>query len=67
MVEIGAQFFHPRQGVADCLGQFGFAGDLRELGLQPGFEVLEDRFGLRLPDLCTLIRRKTPGLFLHCV
>ena len=67
VVEVGPQPLHPGQGVADRLGQFGFAGDLRELGVQPGFEILEDRFGLRLPDLDPLIGRKTAGLFLHAV
>jgi hypothetical protein len=46
VVEIGAQAFHPGEGVADCSGQRGFSRDRGELQGQPRLEIVEDRGGM---------------------
>jgi hypothetical protein len=50
MVEIGPELPHAGQGIADRLGQLGLAGDLRQLGLQPALQVIDDWLGVRLPE-----------------
>ena len=56
-IEIGAQLLHPGQGVADRLGELGFARDPRRAGAEPGLQIVEDRPGAVLPKLHPLIRR----------
>jgi hypothetical protein len=41
LVEIGPELFDSGQGVANRLGQLGSAGDLRQLGVEPGFKPVE--------------------------
>lgn len=43
MIEVGPQFPDPGQGIADRLGQFGFARNAGQLRGEPGFEIIEDR------------------------
>ena len=67
MVEIGPQLLHPGQAIADCLGEFRLAGDLAKLSLHPGFQIVEDRSGLSLPEPAPLVRRQSSCLLLNGV
>ncbi len=67
MVEIRAQPLHPGQGVADRLGELGFAGDLRKLGMQPGFQIVEDRCGASLPEPDPLIGQLAASILLDAI
>ena len=67
MVEIWPQLLHPGQGIADRLGELRLARDLRKLGMQPGFEIVEDRHGVGLPELHPRIGQVAPGLLLDTV
>ena len=61
VVEVGPKSSHAAERVADRDGQRRLAGDARQLRMQPGLEIVEDRLRLRLPDLDALIRRRTEG------
>jgi hypothetical protein len=64
VVEVGAQAFHPGQGVSDCCGQRGFSRDRGELHGQPSLQIVEDRGGMGLSQFDTSIRWGASGLFL---
>ena len=50
-----------RERVADRLGEFRFAGDSGELGLQPGLHRLEDRSGADLGGRPAAPKLRAPG------
>jgi hypothetical protein len=67
MVEIRPHPRHSGQGVADRQGQRRLAGDARQSGVQPDFQIIEDRLCLRLPDLDAPVWRRSSGLLLNGV
>ena len=64
VIEIRPHPSHAGQGVADRHGEGRLAGDAGQLEVQPGLEVVEDRHGLRLPDLDTPVRWRAPRFLL---
>ena len=62
MLEIGPQTWQAGQGVADRLGEFGFARDLAELGTEPGLQRVEDRYGAVSTQADPLLRCPATGL-----
>ena len=62
MFEVRSEPRHARQCIADCTGKRRFTRDAGELGVQPGFQIVEDRLYLRLPDLGSLTWRRSARL-----
>ena len=60
MIEVGAHPCHSGQGIADCAGQRAFARYVRQLGIQPSLQTVEDWTGFGLPDLGALVGRQPP-------
>jgi hypothetical protein len=67
MLEIGPELPHAGQGVADRLGQLGLPRDLRQLGVQPALQVIDDRPGVRLPEPHPLVGWLAAALLLDGV
>lgn len=55
VIENGPKPGHAFQCIADSTRQWLFAGDTGQLGVQPYFQIIEDRLCLRLPDLDAMI------------
>jgi hypothetical protein len=55
MFQIRSKSFHSCQGIADRTGERRFSGYSGKLGMEPGFEIVEDRLGLpiRQPSLAS--------------
>ena len=54
--QIAAHFLHAAKGVADGFGQIGFSGNAVQLGVQPEFQIIKDRFGIALTQGAPLSR-----------
>ena len=50
VIKIGSQPFEADEAIADGTGQVRFLGDLRELVMKPGFQIVDQRCRVFLPD-----------------
>lgn len=55
MIEVWSEPPYARQSIADRACEGRFSRDAGQLGVQPGFQIIEDRLCLGLPEIAALI------------
>lgn len=61
MIQVWPEPYHARERIVDRAGKRRLARQLRQLGMQPLLQVLDQRLGLFLPVPDPRLRRLAPG------